>query len=117
MKVKTQQDGSLCFRCPACAAHVEVFEDEGQEVRWSLRGEHRVHVDPGAGRPVWQWNEDPARPTFSPSVRVRTELPGGEYVCHFFVRQGQIHYCGDSTHALAGQVVEMPDIEEVDDVE
>jgi hypothetical protein len=31
------------------------------------------------------------------------------HVCHYFLRDGQIEFCGDSIHALAGQRVQLPD--------
>jgi hypothetical protein len=57
----------------------------------------------------WTWNQDKEKPTFSPSVLVRCNRPGGESVCHSFVADGKIQYLGDCTHALAGQTVELPD--------
>jgi hypothetical protein len=40
---------------------------------------------------------------------VKVSSPYRKAVCHFFVRAGKLDYCSDSTHALAGQVVDMPD--------
>jgi hypothetical protein len=34
---------------------------------------------------------------------------GGKDVCHSFVRDGQIQFLGDCTHALKGQTVERPE--------
>jgi hypothetical protein len=46
-------------------------------------------------------------PTFYPTIMVygthRTSR------CHSFVRDGCIQFYADSTHALAGQTVELPD--------
>jgi hypothetical protein len=80
---------------------------------------HGVTVD--AGPVVWGWNGDLERPTFSPSVLVKgfgyphgidpapgeTQKPGPT-VCHSFVTDGRIQFLGDSTHALAGQTVDLP---------
>ena len=78
----------------------------------------------------WTWDGNTERPTFSPSVLIRS----GHYigraeaacwctynaehpdepapfkcgVCHSFVRGGQIQFLGDCTHALAGQTVPLP---------
>jgi len=57
----------------------------------------------------WTWNSNLDLPTFSPSVLVRY---GDDRRCHSFVRDGQIQYLGDCTHALAGQTVDLPGIEE-----
>lgn len=58
-------------------------------------------------QPVWQWNERPAAPTISPSLLVR-----GEFVCHSFITDGRIQFLPDSTHALSGKTVEIPDWED-----
>lgn len=79
----------LLFWCPACDEVHGVFVD-GEE---------------GPNRPLWSWNQDIERPTISPSVRVR-----GVGVCHFFLREGKLDYCSDSTHQLAGKVVDLPDL-------
>ena len=40
-----------------------------------------------------------------------TALEGGDrnIRCHSFVRSGRIEFLSDSTHALAGQTVDLPD--------
>lgn len=100
--------GRMSFWCPGCdQAHVVVVE----------------------GPKAWGFNGDPARPTFSPSVLVRGghHVPGHSgdcwctfeartgqkpaftcFVCHSFVRDGQIQFLGDCTHGLAGQTVPLP---------
>lgn len=55
---------------------------------------------------TWEFNGSVTSPTFSPSLLTTDQ---GE-VCHSFVRQGNIHFCTDSTHRLAGQTIELPDI-------
>lgn len=32
----------------------------------------------------------------------------GSSVCHYFLRNGQIQYLGDCTHAMRGQTVPLP---------
>lgn len=95
----------LMFRCPGCKeAHgITVSRPEGQ-----------------AG-PVWGWNGNADKPTFTPSVLVT--MPQGDRdadgvwrirrtdVCHSFVTDGRIQFLGDCTHALAGQTVDLPEIE------
>ena len=108
MKIKrTEHEGevSIWFYCPGC-------EDM-----------HRIVA--GNGR--WEWNGSEDKPTFSPSVLVTYghyatgKSPEecdickarGEYGacgrCHSFVRDGQIQFLGDCTHALANQTVELPE--------
>lgn len=89
------EPGRLLFRCPACAATSRFFPSG-----------HAVNDS-------WAFNGDMDRPTLSPSVKCKTVHPetGAAYICHFFVRDGQIEYCGDCTHAMAGKTVPMLDME------
>lgn len=104
------------FRCPGC--------DEVHGVNVGLVNLHCPVV--------WQFNEDVEKPTFSPSLLIRSGhfVPGQEgrqcwcsydweekepvfscSVCHSFVNNGQIQFLSDCTHKLAGQTVELPDWE------
>lgn len=70
----------------------------------------RLHVlwtSAGSGHPAWQWDGSLDRPTVVPSVIVKTDA--GK-VCHHFLTNGVLSYLGDSTHALAGRVLELPDL-------
>ncbi len=84
----------------------------------------------------WTFNGDIEKPTLSPSVLVRSghyvsgrqstscwcphnaeQRAKGEpesgfscQICHSFVRDGQIEFLSDCTHALAGQTVDLPEI-------
>ena len=57
----------------------------------------------------WQFNGDREKPTFSPSLLIRyyNEAKKSDYTCHSFIVDGKWQYCGDSTHELAGQTIEM----------
>jgi hypothetical protein len=114
--LRSTEGGGLLFRCPAC------------------KEAHHIRVGDGSGA-RWDWNGNAERPTFSPSILVTgTELteagraayeawaaagsngagvPEGGFerrkvVCHSFVRDGQIEFLSDCTHALAGQTVPLP---------
>lgn len=99
-KLRNTADNGLAFWCPGC------------------RGAHRIQHGAGQG-PRWGWNGDVERPTFTPSVLVRTgravdplfvpEEGDPPEVCHTFVTDGRIQFLGDCTHALAGQTVDLPD--------
>lgn len=78
----------------------------------------------------WSFDGNVEKPTFAPSIKITS----GHYVagwqgkpywctyrdedgepssftcgiCHYFIKDGQIQFCGDSTHALAGQTVPLP---------
>jgi len=112
MKVRHASDGQALFWCPGC--------DEP----------HALRIAPASGA-IWGFNGDDSAPTFSPSVLMRSghHVPGQEgkecwctyeqrtgkpapfkcAVCHSFVREGRIQFLTDSTHALAGQTVDVPD--------
>ncbi len=110
--LRTLEGGKLGFECPGC------------------KEMHSVNVNPAKGPPCWGFNGDFDRPTFSPSVLIRSghHVPGHEHgpcwctynrehpdepapfkceVCHSFVRDGQIQFLGDCTHALAGKTVSL----------
>lgn len=116
--VRLAEGGRLSFFCPGCG--------EAHTIRVGERA-------PG----VWGWNRDLDRPTFEPSVLLRTghyctsHKPGDSCwctynaehpeapapfacaICHSFVREGRIQFLNDSTHALAGQTVPLPEWQEM----
>lgn len=58
----------------------------------------------------WRWNGSVESPTLGPSVRHYIPVDGErveQTICHYFVRNGKIEYCGDCEHELKGQTVEM----------
>lgn len=65
-----------------------------------------------SGRPGWTWNGDFDKPTVHPSILVTTKYPDRTDVCHSFITNGRIQFLTDSTHALAGQTVELPELED-----
>lgn len=81
--------------------------------------------------PLWTFNGDQEKPTFRASMMVRgyemspegeamvkrgerppagQRYPGHEKICHSFVTDGKIQFLDDSTHALRGQTVDLPEI-------
>lgn len=104
------------FKCPGCGDQHMI----------------RVKGDKSKG-PVWGYNWNDEKPTFTPSLLIRSGhyVPGYEsqkcwctykkehpekncpecYICHSFVREGKIQFLNDCTHKLAGQTVELPNIE------
>ncbi len=57
----------------------------------------------------WTFNCNFQKPTFGPSIKLTS--PG--YCCHFFVKEGEIKYCNDCTHILAGKTVPLPEFENI----
>lgn len=95
-KVKVEEDGKLTLYCPACRKTHVIFAKPNQ---W--------------GAPVFLWNGRMDLPDIFPSVRIRVGH-GDEIkmdICHFFVQDGKIKYTSDSTHELAGKIVDLPDME------
>lgn len=96
-RLRKSSDGRLMFWCPGCDAV------------------HAVQVGEGPG-PRWGWNANMEWPTFTPSIRVTyngddaDEAGAIPSCCHSFVTDGRIEFCGDSTHALSGQTVDLPDV-------
>jgi hypothetical protein len=75
---------------------------------------HSIHAKPAKSPyngATWDFNGDYDRPTFSPSVLVTRDWGHKPLVCHSFVRDGKIQFLSDSQHALAGQTVELPDLD------
>lgn len=101
------------FVCPGCdlqgpgwaGAHV-------LPVTWTPEDRERS-PEADNGKPTWGFNGNLERPTFTPSILSKYSCREGEpeYVCHSFVRDGLIQFLNDCTHALAGQTVDLPDIE------
>lgn len=84
----------LLFFCPGCkCAHPYRVES----------APHRV----AAGEPVWQFNGNMERPSFTPSLLCSASTP--EHRCHLYLTDGKIAYQGDCHHQLAGQTVDCPD--------
>lgn len=64
---------------------------------------HAINVTkPNPWGAQWSFDGNVESPTFAPSIN----LVG---LCHYHIRAGNIEYCADSKHALAGQVVPLPD--------
>lgn len=75
---------------------------------------HQIAVEtPFRNGARWTWDGNAAAPTFGPSINITLAYAVADRPakrCHYFIRSGRIEFCGDSTHSLAGQVVDLPDI-------
>jgi len=81
---KTSDGSHWAFHCPACDA-THVFDKR------------------------WTWNGSVEKPTFAPSLLIHGDEKIGRPRCHSHVMDGKMAYCADSTHAMKGQSVELPD--------
>lgn len=55
----------------------------------------------------WTWNGSVDAPTLRPSLRSRAP----PIVCHSFIADGKIQFLDDCTHELAGQTMDLLDVE------
>lgn len=101
------------FWCPGCKCGHAVWVSSPNEL---------THA-------TWTFNGNMERPTFQPSLKIthpiwtppvtpenqeewrrapwqQTQV---EHICHSVVTDGKIHYCGDCTHELKNQVIDMVD--------
>lgn len=86
---------------------------------------HHIWTDQRNGRgAIWGFDGNVDKPSFTPSVRIsgtqrltdddHARLMRGEkveprpYCCHYFITEGEIHFCGDCTHSLAGKNLPLP---------
>ncbi len=90
---------SIMHWCPAC--------DQAHGIRIK-----------GPTGPLWLFNGNYNRPTFTPSILCFTTydednnpLPEGQRrtLCHYFITDGKIQYCADSPHEFAGRSVDIPE--------
>lgn len=59
----------------------------------------------------WTFNGDFQKPTFTPSMLVNANSPQLGKRSHFFVTDGKIQYLSDCDHELAGQTIDMVDVD------
>ncbi len=92
MKAYPPEESYIGFLCPGCA--------------------HR-HELPTKGPRGWEFNGNFDVPTLRPSILARTPRGPGrpDRICHSFVTDGKIQFLSDCTHKLAGQTVDLLEIE------
>lgn len=86
-------EGRYLFDCPGCG------------------NSHAVNtIIPHTNGARWNFNGDVDKPTFTPSILIKTEWGDGrKFICHSYVTDGNIQFLGDCTHKLAGQTIELPE--------
>lgn len=90
-------DDTVGFKCPGC------------------RGPQQLPVK---GPRAWAWNGSMDKPTFTPSI-LTTWTSGADSqkrICHSFVTDGHIKFLSDCTHKLAGQTIELSDVQTESDL-
>ena len=108
-KIKDYGEGKFAFKCPGCKC----------EHIYYVNSQYWTKV---TGKVGWSFNNNFDKPTFSPSLLNQwgkyadpkfeedPDFPNSSGICHLFVTNGQIQYCGDCTHDLSGKIVDMEDI-------
>ena len=64
------------------------------------------------GTPNWTWNGDTELPTLRPSILTKGADASGDHVCHSWVNEGKVKFLNDCTHELAGQTLDLLEVEE-----
>lgn len=92
---------------------LEMATDPSCEGYWAYcpgcRFRHFINVADNK-KPRWSFSGSLDCPTFSPSLLVRYPYALEQRVCHSFIVNGQWQFLADCTHALAGQTVDMVDV-------
>ncbi len=94
-------------------AKVKPYGSEPHMVQFYCPGCKTSHA---LSKNAHEYNDDPEKPTFSPSILVRgwAQAEGYEYgkeiYCHSFVKEGMIQFLNDCIHEMVGKTVELPDI-------
>jgi len=96
----------------------------GRHAHW-CPGCEEMHVIPARG---WTFDGNVETPSFHPSVKhtgLRTVVVDGRWTgewvldaagtpiphcCHYFLTAGELRFCSDSTHPLAGRTVALPEL-------
>lgn len=86
----------------------------------ACEGAHHYRTD-SQGKANWTFNGNTEKPSFTPSMKISwgNKVPGYENwkddehdngICHYFLTDGQLQFCSDSTHDLKGQTVPLPEL-------
>jgi hypothetical protein len=79
---------------------------------------HGIRTEGTRPPALWGFDRNFESPSFDPSVNItwgKYADPAGDWNedesgrCHYFIRGGQIQFCQDSTHALSGKTVPLPE--------
>lgn len=98
---KGDQCAGYLFDCPACG-HSHFYLTTASD---KYRAEFRMSS--GRDVPIWNFNNNLDKPTFTPSLSNKFCGCTGNIYCHLYITNGKITYCGDSDHPMAGKTVEM----------
>lgn len=109
MKARLAEGSRVHFWCPGCDDTHQIHTNENG---WGSNGDlERPTFTPSVLVRAIQWDvEEHPRETFKRRAERHAGVPAGEHtICHSFVTDGRIQFLTDSTHALAGQTVDLPE--------
>lgn len=92
---------ALMFCCPGCAS-----------TRKDYAGLHLLPITGDSSiRPTWTFNGNLESPSLMPSIltKFHWDEKEPEIICHSYLTEGIFYFLGDSTHALRGQEVPLPE--------
>jgi hypothetical protein len=94
------------FHCEGCKSAHGVYTYQAP-----VKKDSKGNVIEGKVVPVWGYNGNEEKPTFTPSILAQWEEGPNNVkkVCHSFVTDGNIRYLNDCTHHLKGKTVELLD--------
>lgn len=89
-------------------------EHYGEAYIFECPGCETVHCIPVTGERGWKFNGSVDKPTFQPSILAKYAYHSGkpQGICHSYVTDGRIQFLADSTHKLAGQTVDLPEVKD-----
>lgn len=106
IKTENITSADYLFFCPGCEVH------------------HAVWTTNETNGCVWNFNGNLELPTFQPSIKISyptfheidengfgKEGTNYTHICHTFITDGKIQFLSDCTHKLAGQTIDMLDID------
>src|SRR6185437_4903983 len=95
--------------------------DRDAYAHWCPGCQHAHVIFVSGEHPYWTFNGDVNRPSFQPSIRIFTpahedegEKFQEETICHYFITDGVIEFCGDCRHEMKGQKVALPELPPAD---
>ena len=101
-KLQTVKDSSVAiFYCPGCEEHHQI-----DTAKWEFNGS----FDKPTFTPSYLTWLDP-NPNANEKRKPEWEKFRLGFRCHSYITDGFIEYLGDCTHKLAGQKVELPELE------
>jgi len=105
-------------------AKVKLFDEKNGTYKFKCPAGHWHYINtkvPNHLNAQWNFNGDVNNPTFTPSINEKTgyyvnpemyaEAKKYSYQCHFVITNGKIHFCSDCSHGLAGQTVDLPEMD------